>query len=349
MTLQDEGAADTFFKAAVELLLYVEQGSSELQLHKTQPTDAHDHTLIPPVIGKRDTSDGNDSDGDDSVGEKAATVQLAVWPAIVDPYLSALVSTFHSRHGSNVHSLRVCTAVLRVLQLISTLHLDHPSHLPASLPNKRHQAFSSGGSFSKLFSAAELKVLSSSLDLEEARSDAVTQSSIATARECFLRTCFRRIAVLEEHHTGSGNASLSLSLGNATSSSSSSSSMNVSNDASTSASSVCYALSDLWRMKVQWVRSIHLEALLNADCDVLALEHRGTHKDRDGDRDEAKSTADCSGARDIEVENLLPLVRIPIPCLSHPTLSCLLLFSFLVFFSHPLSPLLSTQHMTLIN
>lgn len=349
MTLQDEGAADTFFKAAVELLLYVEQGSSELQLHKTQPTDAHNHTLIPPVIGKHGTADGNDSDSDDSVGEKAATVQLAVWPAIVDPYLSALVSTFHSTHGSNVHSLRVCTAVLRVLQLISTLHLDHPLYLPTSLPNKRHQASSSSsssGSFSKLFSAAELKVLSSSLDLEEARSDAVTQSSIATARECFLRTCYRRIAVLGEQHTGSGNASLSLSLGNATSSSSSS--INVSNDASTSASSVCYVLSDLWRMKVQWVRSIHLEALLNADCDVLALEHRGTHKDRDRDRDEAKSSSDCSGARDIEVENLLPLVRIPIPCLSYTTLSCLL-FSFLVFFSHPHSPLLSSQHMPLIH
>lgn len=326
MTLRDEGAADTFFKAAVELLLYIEQGSSELQLHKIQPTDAHSHALIPPVIGRRDTSCGDDSDSDDSVGEKAATVQLAVWPAIVDPYLSALVSTFHSKHGSNVHSLRVCTAVLRVLQLISTLHLDHSSHLPSHhpmvLPNKRHQASSSSGSFSKLFSAAELKVLSSSLDLEEARSDAVAKSSIATAREDFLCTCFRRIAILGEQHTGSGNASLSLSLGNApstsSSSSSSSSSMNASNDASTSASSVCYVLSELWRMKVQWVRSIHLEALLNADCDVLALEHRGTHKDRDRDGKEAKSTSDCSGARDIEVENLLPLVRIRLPTLAYP-------------------------------
>lgn len=323
MTLQDEGAAGTFFKAAVELLLYVEQGSSELQLHKIQPADVHSHTLIPPVIGKRDTSCIYDSDSDDSFGERAATVQLAVWPAIVDPYLSAQVSTFHSKHGSNAHSLRVCTAVLRVLQLISTLHLDHPSHhpshLPTALPNKRHQASSSSGSFSKLFSAAELKVLSSSLDLEEARSDAVTQSSIATAREDFLRTCFQRIAVLGEQHTGSGNASLSLSLGNApATSSSSSSSMNASNDASTSASSVCYVLSGLWRMKVQWVRSIHLEALLNADCDVLALEHRGTHKDQDRDGEEAKSTSDCSGARDIEVENLLPLVRIPLPTLVYP-------------------------------
>lgn len=321
MTLQDEGAADTFFKAAVELLLYVEQGFSELQLHKIQPTDAHNHTLIPPVIGKRDTSCAYDSDSDDSVGEKAATVQLAVWPAIVDPYLSALVSTFHSKHGSNVHSLRVCTAVLRVLQLISTLHLDHPSHLPShlsmALPNKRHQSASSSGSFAKIFSAAELKVLSSALDLEEARSDAVAQSSIATAREDFLRTCFRRIAVLGEQHTGSGNASLSLSLGNAPTTSSSSSSMNASNDASTSASSVCYVLSELWRMKVQWVRSIHLEALLNADCYVLALEHRGTH-DQDRDGEEATSTSDCSGARDIEVENLLPLVRIPLPTLAYP-------------------------------
>jgi hypothetical protein len=319
VTLQDEGAADTFFKAAVELLLYIEQGSSELQVHKIQPTDAHSHALIPPVIGKRDTSCGSDSDSDDRVGEGAATVQLAVWPAIVDPYLSALVSTFHSKHGSNVHSLRVCTAVLRVLQLISTLHLDHPSHVPMVLPNKRHQAPSSSGSFSKLFSAAELKVLSSSLDLEEARSDAVTQSSIATAREDFLRICFRRIAVLGEQPTGSGHASLSLSLGYSTStSSSSSSSMNASNDASTSASSVCYVLSELWRMKVQWVRSIHLEALLNADCDVLALEHRGTHKDRDGYGESAKSTSDCSGARDIEVENLLPLVRIRLPTLAYP-------------------------------
>jgi hypothetical protein len=331
VTLQDEGAADTFFKAAVELLLYVEQGSSELQLHKIQPIDAHSHALIPPVIGRRDASCGDDSDSDDSVGGRAATVQLTVWPAIVDPYLSALVSTFHSKYGSNVHSLRVCTAVLRVLQLISTLHLDHPSHVPMVLPNKRHQASSCSGSFLKLFSAAELKVLSSSLDLEEARSDAVAQSSIATAREDFLRTCFRRIAVLGEQHTGSGNASLSLSLGNATStssSSSSSSSMNASNDASTSASSVCYVLSELWRMKVQWVRSIHLEALLNADCDVLALEHRGTHKDRDGYGESAKSTSDCSGARDIEVENLLPLVRIPLPSLSYTHMSSCFLFLF---------------------
>ena len=323
------GAADTFFKAAVELLLYVEQGSLELQLHKIQPTDvyiqAHDPSkrLIlqhkqGPGHGVEEHNTFCDYDSDDSEGEIAAIRHLAVWPPLVDPYLSALVSSFHCKHGSNLYSLRVCTAVLRVLQLINTLHLDLPLLLPSSphlsASNKKYQASGSNGGFTKLFSASELKVLSSSLDLEESLPDAATQNSITTAREDFLRTSFRRITLLGKHSANEMAISkASMSLGDATSAFISTS-MNASTDVSTSASSVCYVLSDLWSMKVQWVRSIHLEALLNADYEDL--EHRNADRDQDGEL--AEYASDCTGARDIEVENLLPLVCFPIASFPSP-------------------------------
>lgn len=315
------GAADTFFKAAVELLLYAEQGSLELQVHKSLLSDTHNHAHYPHDRSTQGPGQGQgqgvrecgatcDYDSDDYEVEKAAMGNLAVWPPLADPYLSSLVSSFHSKHGSNVCSLRVCNAVLRVLQLITSLHLQIPLHLHTSLPltsgNKKHHASGSNEGLSKLFTASELKVLSSPLDFDEARPDAVTQSSICTAREDFLRTCFRRIAVLGEQQTGNGTAlsRASLSFGGATSAS-----MAASNDVSTSASSVCYMLSDLWSIKVQWVRSSHLEALLNADCEES--EHgdtdRGQGQGQGGDL--ARCATDCSGARDIEVENLLPLVR----------------------------------------
>lgn len=344
------GAADTFFKAAVELLLYAEQGSLELQVHKSLPTDTHNHTHYPPEkliqgqgqgqgvgqgVGVKECGATCDNDSDDYEGEKASIGHLAVWPPLVDPYLSALVSSFHSKHGSNVCSLRVCNAVIRVLQLITSLHLQFPLHLNTPLPvtsgNKRHYASGNNEGFSKLFSASEIKVLSSPVAFDEARPDAVTHNSICGAREAFLRACFRKIAILGEQQTSNGTAlsRASLCFGDATSAS-----MTASNDVSTCASSVCYMLSDLWSIKVQWMRSCHLEALLNADCE------EGEHRDMDRGQglglgqggDLARCAAECSGARDIEVENLLPLVRFLFPSFSY--------VSFLPYYLLLSSPLL---------
>ena len=322
-------------------------------MHKSLPTDTHNQAHYPPERfiqgprlgqGVRESGATCDSDSDDYEGEKAAIGHLAVWPPLVDPYLSALVSSFHSKHGSNVRSLRVCNAVLRVLQLITSLHLQFPLHLNTSLPvtsgNKRHHASGNNEGFSKLFSALELKVLSSPLAFDEARPDAVTQHSICAAREDFLRSCFRRIAVLGEQQTENGTALSRTSpcFGDATSAS-----LTASNDVSTStsASGVCYMLSDLWAIKVQWVRSCHLEALLNADCE------EGEHRDTDTDKNQgqggdlARCATDCSGARDIEVENLLPLVRFPFLSLRFlPSPLSTPLFSFLLYSLHLPYPIL---------
>ena len=318
-------ASDAFSRAVIELLTFIEQGSTELQeRNKAASTDLSLPLQLPQklliydnmeiVMGVEDGDDRNEVENNKNCKEKHAAI-LTAWPGVEDPFLASLIGAFQNKCGCDISSLHVYIAILRVLQLSDLLQVYRGEELNRSGMNTRINRYDSDvdsrivrslPTLKQLFGQEIIAIICTTFPPGQLpdismlvgailKADTKGRSPLETNRYDYIHQSFKKLVLV------GGLEQANRQMAASWSSDSQYPRATVGSDAyngstiAATAAVVCYQLGDLWGLSVQRLRVMHMAVLLDVN-------------DESGSHSHAVNTVDMCVWKDFEVENLIPLV-----------------------------------------